>query len=154
MYIVIFNLILFAHNSQDMQRRLEKLTYWTNSIAVHTYNKQTKSIALIAFVGTHKDEVVKLGSMEIFEEISEKLEDTFGCNIDLKVHYWVENFFNVDNNTKLRKLMETPLPSITASIIYQSKQINKRINENTNKRVLKGLSLSSLSSLRCSKCSI
>ena len=73
--MVVFNMEwLISSSSETLKRSLAVLTFWINSIVMHTYDAVTNNTAPIALIGTRKD---KVSSPTDHQRISTILYDSF-----------------------------------------------------------------------------
>jgi hypothetical protein len=83
LYLVVFNMEwLWSKASTETRNQcLAHLHFWVKSIIVHASNEQEKTVAPIAFVGTHGD-IVRDPTEH--ETISQLLYDEFKCSVVFK----------------------------------------------------------------------
>ena len=94
-YVVVFNMEDLLDDDRK-EHALNELSFWINSIVIHTLDSETGKTAPVFLAGTHKDIIANPSD---HERISKNIDDMFGRNIG-----WpsiVENssfcFFPVDN---------------------------------------------------------
>ena len=95
-YIVVFNMMDILDDNKREQS-LSEISFWINSIVMHTCDEVNEKIAPMFLVGTHKDRV---NDATNFERISQSIEDRFRYNPGWP--YIVDNnnsfsFFPVNN---------------------------------------------------------
>ena len=94
-YLVVFKMADVLSNDKREQS-LSEMSFWINSIVMHTQDKRTSKLAPIFLVGTHKDEVSDTAD---HDRISEIIEERFRYAAGWP--YIQENqdlcFFAVDN---------------------------------------------------------
>ena len=76
-YLVVFDMqwLLETTAGSERDKCLSTLSFWVNSIVLHTWDDGRSFCAPVVFVGTHKDAV---SDRETHEAISQLLEDRFG----------------------------------------------------------------------------
>ena len=121
-YTLVFNMEQLVSSDPAVREScLSTISFWLNSIVVHTWNTETESMAPIVIVGTHKD-IVKSAAQH--EQISRILEEKFRSSVAWP---WIQEnedteeeggqnlcFFPVDNRksrgdttvVKMMKLIE------------------------------------------------
>lgn len=79
-YLLVFNMEWLCRDSDQSIKQLclSYLSFWMNSIVVHTYNSTTHETAPIALIGTRKDIIANPAEHEY---ISTVLFEQFGSNI-------------------------------------------------------------------------
>ena len=75
-YVVVFNMVDILDDNKRVQS-VNELSFWINSIVIHTLEADIDRVAPMFLVGTHKDVV---GDPEKHKEISEIVEARFGYN--------------------------------------------------------------------------
>ena len=76
-YVVVFNMVDVL-DDQKKEKSLSDLSFWINSIAMHTCVAESNEIASVFLVGTHQDEVFDLTNHDF---ISKVLSERFQQNI-------------------------------------------------------------------------
>ena len=75
-YVLVFAMIdIFDENK--MEQSLIEMSFWIDSIVIHTRNAVTEKMAPVFFVGTHKD---KINDPAQHKEISHLIKTRFGYN--------------------------------------------------------------------------
>ena len=75
-YVVLFNMVDILDDNKREQS-LNELSFWINSIVIHTLEAETGKVAPMFLVGSHKDVV---GDPEKHKEISDAIEKKFKYN--------------------------------------------------------------------------
>ena len=76
-YVVVFNMMdILDYNKRELS--LSEMSFWINSIVMHTRDAKTDKIAPIFLVGTHKDYISDNAN---FEQISQIIEKRFQYHV-------------------------------------------------------------------------
>ena len=127
-YVVVFNMVDILDDNKREQS-LSEMSFWINSIVMHTRNVMSGKIAPVFLVGTHKDNVRDDAN---FERISQIIEERFRCNVGwphirenknlISNHHLC--FFPVNNKEGLHDDVVVDLMSAIDSIVKEADYVN------------------------------
>ena len=102
-YVVVFRMADIL-DEVKVEKSFTELSFWINSIAIHSRDAKTGNIAPVFLVGTHKD---KISDPDQHRQISKKLEQRLLYNIVWPRIIECEElcFFPVDNTMGLKDLV-------------------------------------------------
>ena len=126
-YIVVFNVVdILVDNKREQS--LSEMSFWINSIVMHTSKVMSGKIAPIFLVGTHKDYVNDAAN---FERISQIIEDRFQFHVGWPHIQENKNssakyslcFFPVNNKEGLRDYDVMNLMSSIESVVKEAEYV-------------------------------
>ena len=128
-YVVVFNMLDFLPQSKR-EESLSEMSFWINSIVMHTRDAMTGKIAPVFLVGTHKDYVFDVASLKLISQI---IKERFQYNVGWPHIQENKNstadyslcFFPVNNKEGLRDEVITDLMSAIENVVKEAEYVKE-----------------------------